>query len=131
MYERTINIQFTINSENLYFEGIGEMLSRHVSELCSQGNLGHDLAADIYSALAEQLRIDSIDEASSAELGEMVRKGFDGCDAEHEQNTVEHNVMLDAQRRLEMTSQLYRADDDAPSPWQVKNEYEETIESLK
>lgn len=77
MNNQTVTVQVTLDDSSLYFRDLGEMLSRHVSELCSKGNFAHDFAAGIYRALADQLENAEFDGASSEKLEQLARKGFD------------------------------------------------------
>ncbi len=77
MNNQTVTVQITLDNSNLYFRDIGEMLSRHVSELCSKGNFAHDFAAGIYRALADQLENADFDGELPEKLEQLARKGFD------------------------------------------------------
>ena len=45
MNDQTVTVQITLDDSSLYYRDLGEMLSRHVSELCSKGKFAQDFAA--------------------------------------------------------------------------------------
>lgn len=77
MKVKTVTVQLTLDDSSLYFRDLGEMFSRHISELCSKGNFAHEFAAGIYRALADQLENAEFDGASSERLEQLTRNGFD------------------------------------------------------
>ena len=79
MVKQTVTVRFTLDDSKLYFSDLGEMLARHINELCSKGNFGHEFAAGIYRALASQLENAEFDEISRETFEDLARKGFDNA----------------------------------------------------
>lgn len=77
MNEQIVTVQITLSNSSLYFQDLGEMLSRQVSELCSKGNFAHDCAAEIYRALADKLESAEFDCTSPQQMEHLARYGFE------------------------------------------------------
>jgi hypothetical protein len=77
MNDQVLTVQLKIDDSSLYFEGLDEMLSRHLGELCSKGNFGPEFVVGIYRALAD--RIDEAlrrDQDPATSIEGTSREGF-------------------------------------------------------
>ncbi|SOC13210.1 hypothetical protein SAMN05877809_106221 [Rhodobacter sp. JA431] len=77
MATQKVIVEFELEDSQLYFDGLGELLSKQVTELCSKGNFGHDFAAGIYRTLAEHLAKTDFDSLGSRGMSQVANDGFD------------------------------------------------------
>jgi hypothetical protein len=122
-----VSINIDLDVETHYFEGLGELLGKQVSELCSRGNMSVGIAAEIYQSLATELL--KINESESlSKSGEIAaRSGFENAYGENfideESESIEEETTEISPYEDYIKRQQDRELERERSPWGVRSKF--------